>query len=278
MSQRTGTLLVAAAVFATCVLGCGVRDTPSPSGGEGAAAGETMGAGRGTSEGGTAGLGGASAGGSGEGGFRSCELDPWWGASLFIAACFSPRTTPSEGSLDRLTVLEKVPGDPAACDQHGILPYGHAYDEATGPWAAWRLAGEDGQSFVVQFALGSVPDDLLMPGDLVNVRYGFALDVEGRGYLSVERFESEEAPVIFLVNGGIVPSVNVERGPALCRIGSCPLTMTRIAVNGEVRDLGLEERAEVGGMLIQNDWFKQACDVDEMQDSWVVGGYAVQSR
>jgi hypothetical protein len=275
------TLKFAMTTLATGLGACGVRDLPLTSG-EGGAAGETTQGAGAPSEGGTVGSGGAggaagSAGGGGEAGLPACGPGPWWGDLLTIGACLSSRTAPVEGSIDRLTVIEKVPGDPAACANNALVAYPSSPEDVTETWTAWELWDEEvGQSLIAQFAIGTVPDDLLLPGEVVSLRYGWGGGLDGRSYLSLERFESPGKPAIFLVYGGIVPSVTIERGPAACQIEGwgCPLAMTRVTVNGETKDLGLEERAEVGGMVIQNDWYRQNCDIDAMNPLWIVGGYA----
>ena len=254
---------------------CGVRDPPVASAEGGAAGDESLGGGAPTT-GGTGGDSPGDAGASGGGaGLPACGDNPR--GLVTIAACLSPGVPTSReitddlGVISNLTVLEIVPGDPAACANDFEV-----FGNPTEPWVGFRLGDDNGNAWLAQFAIGSVPDDLLRPGDIVDIGY---FHVAGRSlsYLSLQR---DGSPVIF-VDYGASRGATVERGPAVCHVDSCPIiTTTRVTVNGETRDLAPEERAEIGGMVIQNSWYEDqsSCPSDPLHVvtwSFLLGGFAV---
>ena len=274
--------IVTVLVLAAGTVACGVRDVPTGNGTADADA----------SEGGAAGRRGA----AGEGGTGGCPsgLIEDCGDGLYdgvvTAACMLrlpnpfPLANGSEVIISDLTVLEAGPGDFSTCADGGDFLYrgdSEYLASVTLPSMAFRLADTSGQTWLVEFANGPTPEDLLLPGETVDLSFWQWNSINPHGYLALERAGS---PIIFLtygfLRGSWEPSVTTASGCTLCGVGEgCGTATSRVTVGVETSELMPDERAEIGGLVIQNDWFWERGSCleygisDYFNDSFLLGGY-----
>lgn len=166
-----------------------------------------------------------------------------------------------------------------------IGSHGGYLDRVTPPWVGWRLENAGGDSIVVQFAVGDVPGDVLMPGDVVDLSLGGpnAPGVDNRGSLAIVR---DGFPVVFLAYGNAPPAFGadftVTEGAFECGLGEgCGLTAAAVTLNGMSDVIPTDGSAELDGVVLRNDFYsaKDGCSRFGINDAftlYVLGGYAAR--
>jgi hypothetical protein len=267
-----GMRLARIAVIASGLCACGADETPGSSGGGGTASGGRVGE-----------AGEPGSGGGGVGGATTCA-DAYL---LHFASCVSPEPMGDGGpqrNLSDLTVVESLPADFALCGLPGFAlptPDGSYLEEASGPFEAWRLEDSSGNSWIVQFAVGPVPDAVLSPGDTVDLLF-FRVpvgDLGNRGYIAIEK---NGMPAIFFAYGAVpvfseVPDFAFEPVEPVCMgEAGCGFSSVKVTANGESAVIATDESAEVGGLVVRNDAYfdNTACPNHNIyRRYYMLGGY-----
>jgi hypothetical protein len=154
-------------------------------------------------------------------------------------------------------------------------------EEAIAPFLAWRLEDSTGNSWIVQFAVGPVPDSVLSPGDTVDLLF-FRVpvgDMGNRGYIAIEK---NGAPAIFFAFGAVpvfsqVPDFAFEPAELECMgEAGCGFSSVRVTASGESAVITLDGSAEVGGLVVRNDSYfdNAACPNNNIyRRYYMLGGY-----
>jgi hypothetical protein len=226
------------------------------------------------------GLGGGSGGKQGNdasggdrpaGGAPVCEQ-----ISTRIGACVVQPAAFSRQELEPilgLTVLEAVAPDPSRCSFSVPINSERLRHLLLRDIAAWRLADEDGNDWVVMFALSANAE--LRPGTVVDLDYGGSRAPDA-GLIGVSR---DGQPLVFVAQSSFPTglSYRLEAEEAECTVDPCWVRSSlRLTIGSESVILGTGESGEVGGLTVVNGYYEpvQPCGALDGYDIFLLAGYS----
>jgi hypothetical protein len=203
-----------------------------------------------------------------------------------FAACIAPSLPSSEAGdwlerrVDDLTLTEIEP-DMAVCESGAVFPlwWGRDYHlSATGEWRAFQLENQEGQSWVVQYAIGDT-STLTLPSVAALRQLGASVggSAPHQGYLALE---SNESPLIFLAYSALPQFAAWEPlslqpiTPSSADDACGSLRRIEISVGQDKQLLDTDGEAEIGGLVIRNDLYlaNMGCGSDAA-DHFVLAGF-----